>query len=115
MTCFTSQFFEPADSGTVLDERAFVHPDVGAAAVWGPAGLSVATGHDDLQYGFHRALWRIKEEGDGKASWASLSKRVIWRILHLIPKIAVSIAMVMGLVILANARCAAMTSAAPSC
>ena len=57
MTCYTAQFFQPSNSGTTLDERMFVHPNGGAAAVWGPSGLSVLHGHDDLQYGFHKLLW----------------------------------------------------------
>jgi len=57
MTCLTSQFHKPAISGTVLDERLFLNPTGGAVAVWGPAGLSVAYGHDFLQRGFFEALW----------------------------------------------------------
>ncbi len=72
MTCYTSQFFEPANSGTVLDERSVVHPNGGAAAVWGPAGLSVATGHDDLQFGFHKLLWDLTEKEPGSARLGQL-------------------------------------------
>lgn len=57
MTCLTSQFHKPADSGTTLDERMFLNATGGAVAVWGPAGLSVVHGHDALQRGFYRALW----------------------------------------------------------
>lgn len=57
MTCLTSQFHKPADSGTTLDERFLLNPNGGAVAVWGPAGLSVVHGHDALQRGFYRALW----------------------------------------------------------
>ncbi|MEZ4865468.1 MAG: C25 family cysteine peptidase [Caldilineaceae bacterium] len=57
MTCLTSQFPKPAFSGTVLDERMILNPQGGAVAVWGPAGLSVAFGHDLLQRGFYKALW----------------------------------------------------------
>jgi hypothetical protein len=57
MTCLTSQFQKPAFSGTVIDERLFLNPNGGAVAVWGPAGLSVAYGHDILQRGFYKALW----------------------------------------------------------
>jgi len=57
MTCLTSQFHKPALSGTVLDERMLLNPNGGAIAVWGPAGLSVAYGHDFLQRGFFEALW----------------------------------------------------------
>ncbi len=57
MTCLTSQFHKPAISGTTLDERLLLNPNGGAIAVWGPAGLSVAYGHDLLQRGFHEHLW----------------------------------------------------------
>jgi hypothetical protein len=57
MTCLTSQFPKPALSGTVLDERLILNPTGGAIAVWGPAGLSVAYGHDFLQRGFFEKLW----------------------------------------------------------
>ncbi len=57
MTCLTSQFQKPALSGTVLDERLLLTPNGGAIAVWGPAGLSVAYGHDFLQRGFFEKLW----------------------------------------------------------
>lgn len=57
MTCLTSQFQKPAFSGTVLDERLLLNPNGGSIAQWGPAGLSVAYGHDLLQRGFYEALW----------------------------------------------------------
>lgn len=57
MTCLTSQFQKPAFSGTVLDERLLLNANGGAVAQWGPAGLSVAYGHDLLQRGFYEALW----------------------------------------------------------
>ena len=57
MTCYTSQFPKPDPRPTTLDERLFLHQNGGAIAVFGPAGLSVATGHDKLQEGFYRALW----------------------------------------------------------
>ncbi len=57
MTCYTAQFTKPAISGTTFDERMFLNPQGGAVAVWGPAGLSVATGHANLQHGFYNALW----------------------------------------------------------
>ena len=60
MTCYTSQFTIPAEFHFTLDEHLFLHPDGGAAAVWGPAGLSVAHGHDALQAGFYRTLWQAK-------------------------------------------------------
>lgn len=56
MTCLTAQYVRPAASGTTIDERVFLNPNGGAVAVWGPAGLSVAHGHDKLQEGFFKAL-----------------------------------------------------------
>ena len=56
MTCLTAAFQTPAYSGTTIDERLLLAPG-GAVAVWGPAGLGVAHGHDALQHGFHTALW----------------------------------------------------------
>ena len=57
MTCYTSQFTKAASSGTTFDERMFLNPRGGAVAIWGPAGLSVAHGHDALQRGFYTKLW----------------------------------------------------------
>lgn len=57
MTCYTSQFTEPAPAHFTLDEHLLLHAGGGAAAVWGPAGLSVVHGHDMLQEGFHNRLW----------------------------------------------------------
>jgi len=57
MTCLTSQFQKPALSGTTIDERLLLNPNGGAIAIWGPAGLSVAYGHDLLQRGFYEELW----------------------------------------------------------
>jgi hypothetical protein len=56
MTCLTSQFHKPANSGTTLDERLFLANN-GAVAVWGSSGLSVVHGHDALQRGFFTKLW----------------------------------------------------------
>lgn len=55
MTCFTSQFPKPANTG-VIDELLVRKPDGGAVAVFGPAGLTVAHGHDLLQNGFVKKL-----------------------------------------------------------
>lgn len=57
MTCYTSQFTIPAEDHRTLDERLLLHPEGGAIATWGPAGLSIAHGHDALQTGFYHALW----------------------------------------------------------
>lgn len=51
MTCYTAQFVKPTANGT-LDEWLIRHKNGGAAAVWGPTGLSVVSGHDLLQKGF---------------------------------------------------------------
>lgn len=56
MTCYTASFARPTNVG-VLDEILFRRPAGGAVAVWGPAGLTVAHGHDRLQTGFMRRLW----------------------------------------------------------
>ncbi len=51
MTCYTSAFARPANEGT-LDELFVRKANGGAVAMWGPAGLTVAHGHDYLQKGF---------------------------------------------------------------
>ena len=56
MTCYTASFARPTNVG-VLDEILFRRADGGAVAVWGPAGLTVAHGHDKLQTGFMKRLW----------------------------------------------------------
>ena len=58
MTCLTSQFSHVESVRFTLDEHLVLHPNGGAVAMWGPAGLSVAYGHDALQQGFYAALWR---------------------------------------------------------
>ena len=57
MTCYTAQFTKPATAPVTMDENMLVNANGGAVAVWGPAGLSVAHGHDTLQKGFHKKLW----------------------------------------------------------
>jgi hypothetical protein len=56
MTCLSSNFARPAESGTTIDERLLLVSG-GAVAVWGPAGMGVAYGHDRLLSGFLHALW----------------------------------------------------------
>ena len=56
LTCYTGQFTRVSTSGTTIDERFQRHPDGGAVAVWGSAGLTVAYGHDALLQGFHQRL-----------------------------------------------------------
>ncbi|MEZ4657236.1 MAG: C25 family cysteine peptidase [Caldilineaceae bacterium] len=57
MTCFTGQFTKTSATATVMDERFLRYEDGGAVAVWAPAGLTVAHGHDKLMTGFHKKLW----------------------------------------------------------
>jgi hypothetical protein len=56
MTCMTGAFQTPTFGGTI-DERLLLNPRGGAIAVWGPTGLGVAHGHENLQRGFYKALW----------------------------------------------------------
>ncbi|MEZ4861094.1 MAG: C25 family cysteine peptidase [Caldilineaceae bacterium] len=58
MTCYTAQFTYLSPSGYTIDERFLRHTNGGAVAVWGSAGLTVAVGHDWMQQGFHRKLWK---------------------------------------------------------
>jgi hypothetical protein len=58
MTCYTSQFTQPAALHYTLDERLFLHGNGGAIATWGPTGFSIVPAHDTLQQGFHEALWK---------------------------------------------------------
>lgn len=58
MTCYTSQFTYISPTGHTIDERFLRHTNGGAVAVWGSAGLTVAVGHDWMQQGFHRKLWK---------------------------------------------------------
>jgi hypothetical protein len=57
MTCLTSAFHSPTNSGTTIDERFVLSPDGGAIAVWGSSGLGVGYGHELLQEGFLKQLW----------------------------------------------------------
>lgn len=56
MTCWSGQISHVARSGTTMDERFQRQESGGAVAVVSPAGLSVATSHHLLQYGFHNQL-----------------------------------------------------------
>ena len=59
MTCLTSAFQNTSQTGTTMDERLLVkRANGGAVAVWGPSGQGVAHGHDALQRGFYRELWK---------------------------------------------------------
>ena len=70
MTCLTSQFQKPIEFGMTLDEHMILHERGGAAATWGSTGLSVAQGHDLLQRGFQKELWR---ERNGRARMGELA------------------------------------------
>jgi hypothetical protein len=70
MTCLTSQFHKPIEFGTTLDEHMILREQGGAVATWGSTGLSVAQGHDLLQQGFQKELWR---ERDGRARMGELT------------------------------------------
>ncbi len=59
MTCLSSRFTVPAPDHYTLDEHLFLHANGGAVAMWGPAGLSVASGHEALQIGFYNRLWNL--------------------------------------------------------
>jgi hypothetical protein len=56
MTCLTGLFHEPG--GTTLDETLLRAAEGGAVAVWGPTGLGVATGHQQLAQGFLAAAFQ---------------------------------------------------------
>jgi hypothetical protein len=58
MTCYTSQFTQPAALHYTLDERLFLHGNGGAVATWGPTGFSIVPAHDTMQVGFHELLWK---------------------------------------------------------
>ena len=58
MTCLTAQFPLVSATGITIDERFQLHPDGGAVAVWGSAGLTVADGHDALMHGFQNEYWQ---------------------------------------------------------
>ncbi len=57
MTCYTAQFTRVSRSGTTMDERFQRHNNGGAVAIYGPAGLTVVHGHDQLLAGFQERLW----------------------------------------------------------
>lgn len=57
MTCLSSQFARPADSGMTLDEQFLLDNNGGSIAAWGPAGYGVPTAHDLLAKGYFRKLY----------------------------------------------------------
>ncbi len=71
MTCYTGYYFKP--TGATLDESLLRAEDVGAAAVWGPSGNGVATGHRTLHQGFYRAVFDDGQTELGAATHAALA------------------------------------------
>lgn len=57
MTCLTAAFHTPLFRGATIDEQLLLAPQGGAAAVWGPTGLSVIYSHTWLPAGFYARLW----------------------------------------------------------
>lgn len=60
MTCLTSQFARPADSGMTLDEAFLLRTNGGSIAVWGPAGYGIPYAHDRLLAGYFKKLFAAK-------------------------------------------------------
>jgi hypothetical protein len=65
MTCFTSTFHRPEPT---LDASLVRLPGGGAVATWGPTGLGVSTGHDELDDGFFRAIFADNVDTVGEAT-----------------------------------------------
>ena len=65
MTCFTSTFHRPEPT---LDASLVRLPGGGAVATWGPTGLGVSTGHDELDDGFFRAIFADNVDRVGEAT-----------------------------------------------
>jgi hypothetical protein len=74
MTCFTGLFHEP--NGTTLDETLLRAAEGGAVAVWGPTGLGVATGHQQLAQGFLASALQRHEGTIGAATLSGKLKLV---------------------------------------
>lgn len=56
LSCLSSAFQRESVTGQTLDERLVSHPSAGAIAVWGSAGMEIATGHNLMFYRFYEAL-----------------------------------------------------------
>jgi hypothetical protein len=56
LTCFTGSFHDAG--GTTLDETLLRRAGGGAVGVWGPTGLGVATGHDELARAFLQQVYQ---------------------------------------------------------
>ena len=74
MTCFTGLFHEPG--GTTLDETLLRAAEGGAVAVWGPTGLGVATGHQQLAEGFLASVFQRHEGTIGAGTLSGKLKLV---------------------------------------
>ena len=74
MTCFTGLFHEPG--GTTLDETLLRAAEGGAVAVWGPTGLGVATGHQQLAQGFLASAFQRHEGTIGAGTLSGKLKLV---------------------------------------
>jgi Peptidase family C25 len=74
MTCLTGLFDEPG--GTTLDETLLREAGGGAAAVWGPTGLGVATGHQQLAQGFLASAFQRHEGTIGAGTLSGKLKLV---------------------------------------
>ncbi|MGQ0605312.1 MAG: C25 family cysteine peptidase [Anaerolineales bacterium] len=80
MTCFTGSFH--LSSLTGLDEALLRQASGGAAAVWGPTGLGVATGHDALASGY---LGRVYGNGQPEIGAATLAGKLALATANLAP------------------------------
>ena len=74
MTCFTGLYHEPG--GTTLDETLLRAAEGGAVAVWGPTGLGVATGHQQLAQGFLASAFQRHEGTIGAGTLSGKLKLV---------------------------------------
>jgi uncharacterized repeat protein (TIGR01451 family) len=57
MTCLEGKFTNPYPESPSVSETVVRAPDGGAVASWGPTGLGVAHGHDQLNRGFLDAVF----------------------------------------------------------
>ena len=74
MTCLTGLFHEPG--GTTLDETLLLAAEGGAVAVWGPTGLGVANGHQQLAQGFLASAFQRHEGTIGAGALSGKLKLV---------------------------------------
>ena len=69
MTCLTGKF-QAFEDPTLAESTLRNYSDKGAAAVWGPTGLGVATGHVQLAEGLFTELFSGYPTDLGKATLA---------------------------------------------